>query len=130
MATPASFDPSTLLKLRGVREVRIETTALDGSTSHRTIIWIVVVGDQPFVRSERGTAGRWYREALAQPDVTLHVDGTKVPVTAIIANDADSVQRVSGAFREKYGRRSPGSTEAMLQPHTLETTLRLLPGRA
>ena len=127
MATPAPFDPSTLLKLRGVREVRIETTALDSSATHRTIIWIVVVGDQPFVRSERGTAGRWYREALAHPDVILHIDGTKVPMTAVLANDAGSVERVSDAFREKYGRRSPGSTEAMVQPHTLETTLRLLP---
>ena len=127
MATSAPFDPSTLLKLRGVREVTIETTALDGSATHRTIIWIVAVGDQPFVRSERGTAGRWYREARAHPDVILHVEGAQHPVTAVLANDAESVELVSNAFREKYGRRSPGSTEMMVQPHTLETTLRLLP---
>jgi hypothetical protein len=110
-----------------VREVEIETTSSRAVMRHPTIIWIVVVGDEAFVRSERGEAGRWYREARAEPEVILHPEGTAIPVTAVLANDAATIERVSGAFRAKYGKRSPGSTAAMVAPHTLETTLRLDP---
>lgn len=121
------FDVTMLETLGRVREVTVETTALEGVTRHRTIIWIVTVGDGAFVRSERGEAGRWYREARAEPEVILHVEGTAIPITAVLANDADTIEGVSDAFRRKYGKRSPGSTAAMLEPHTLATTMRLEP---
>ncbi len=84
------------------------------------------MGDQAYVRSERGTAGRWYREARQTPDVILRASGQSIPVTAVSAADQDTVQRVSDAFKAKYGARS-ASTAAMLLPHTLETTTRLDP---
>ena len=80
-----------------------------------------------FVRSVNGSTARWYREAIEHPEVVLHADGAAIPATAVLANDPDSIQRVSDAFRSKYGKRSPGSTELMVQPHTLETTIRLEP---
>lgn len=116
--------------LADVREVRIETTSLDGASTHRTIIWIVTAGDEVFVRSERGTAGRWYREARQRPEVILHAEGQAIPAVALLANDADTIRKVSDAFEAKYGRRSPGSTASMLRPHTLETTMRLEPAEA
>lgn len=126
---PASpqFDPGTLLLLRRVREVRIETTSLGGGKTRRVIIWVVVVGDQVFVRSYLGERGLWYREALRRPEVTLHAESEVLEATAVLADDAETVEAVSHAFREKYGKRSPGSTEMMVQPHTLQTTLRLDP---
>jgi hypothetical protein len=108
------------------REIELETTSLDGSQTHRTTIWVVTVGDQVFVRSERGTAGRWYREARQTPDIVLHTNDQSIPVTVVPAADPPTVQRVSDAFKAKYGARS-SSTAAMLLPHTLETTIRLDP---
>lgn len=64
---PTPFDPDTFASLARIREIEIETTSLDGARSHRTIIWVVTVGDQVYVRSERGTAGRWYRETRQTP---------------------------------------------------------------
>jgi hypothetical protein len=127
MPTSPRFDADTLALLDSVREVEIETAALDGAGSHRTVIWIVVDGDQAFVRSVRGSAGRWYREILRRPAATLHVTGQAITVTAVPAADPQSIERTSEAFRLKYGRRSRASTESMLQPHTLHTTLRLEP---
>lgn len=127
---PEAFDTATLELLDRVREVRIETTSLDGTTTHRTIIWIVTANDQVFIRSVRGTAGRWYREARRRPDVVLHAEGSAIPAMAVLANDADTVRLVSAAFTAKYGRRSPGSTASMLRPHTLETTVRVDPAPA
>lgn len=127
MATAGGFDPATLERLERVREVRIETTALDGSTRHRTIIWIVTAGDEAFIRSVRGARGRWYREVRAQPEAILHVQGEAIAVTLVSATDPDSIQRVSDAFSSKYGRRSRASTASMLERDTLETTLRVEP---
>ena len=124
---PPRFDAPTLDMLSRVREVEIETTSLDGVQRHRTIIWIVVVGDEAYVRSEYAEAGRWYREARSEPRVIMHAEEKALPATAVLANDAETVEAVSDAYRAKYGERSPGPTEAMVAPHTLETTLRLDP---
>ena len=124
---PPRFDGTTLELLGRVREVEVETTSLDGERTHRTVIWIVTAGDEVFIRSVRGAAGRWYREARQRPAIVVHAKGASIPASAVLANDLDSIQRVSDAFTEKYGRRSPGSTASMLRPHTLETTLRLEP---
>ena len=127
MPVSPRFDPGRLLLLRRVREVRIETTSLGGAKTRRVIIWVVVVGDQVFVRSYLGERGLWYREALRTPDVVLHAEGEAIEASAVLANDAATIEAVSTAFREKYGKRSPGSTEMMVQPHALPTTLRLDP---
>ena len=124
---PMPFDAATLEKLDRVREVQLETTASDRTTIHRTIIWIVVVGDEAFIRSEYAEAGRWYRETLAQPEVILHAEGTAIPVTAVLVRDTDTIEKVSDAYRAKYGKGSPASTEAMVAPATLDHTLRLDP---
>jgi hypothetical protein len=124
---PPLFDAATLETLRRVREVQLETTEVDGATVHRTTIWIVVVGEQAFIRSEFAEAGRWYREARAQPEVILHAEGAAIPVTAVLVSDANTIGQVSDAYRTKYGKRSPASTEAMVAPATLEHTLRLDP---
>jgi hypothetical protein len=57
----------------------------------------------------------------------LHAEGSAIAVSAVLANDAETIEAVSDAYRAKYGERSPGSTEAMVAPHTLEHTLRLDP---
>ena len=122
-----NFDDATLERLDRVREVELETTAVDAAAVHRTIIWVVVVGEQAFIRSEYAEAGRWYREARAQPEVILHAEGEAIPVTAVLVADRGTIEQVSNAYRQKYGKGSPASTEAMVAPHTLEHTLRLDP---
>jgi hypothetical protein len=127
MPTPHRFDATTLALLDRVQEVELETTSLDGAQRHRTIIWVVVVRDEAYIRSEYAESGRWYREARSEPQVILHVEGTAIPVTAVLASDAATIEAVSDAYRAKYGERSPASTEAMVAPLTLEHTLRLDP---
>ena len=86
---------------------------------------IVVDGDSAYVRSVRGKAGRWYQELQANPAGALHVDGRRIPVTAVPATDPDSVERFNAALRRKYTGVS--GFASMLRPNTFETTLRLEP---
>jgi hypothetical protein len=119
-----SFTSDDLERLDRAEEIEIETQAPD-APAHKTVIWIVVEGDEVFVRSVRGREGRWYREATANPAVAIHVDGRRLPATAIPATDPDSIERTSAALRRKYDR-VPG-LRPMLKPEVFDTTLRLEP---
>ena len=122
-----SFDPKILRLLDETKEVRIETRRDNDSPEHRTIIWVVVVEGEVFVRSVRGQRGRWYREISANPEGALHVQDDRIPVQAAPATVEAIVDAVSAAFRSKYQQSSPASTEAMVRPETLPTTLKLSP---
>jgi hypothetical protein len=118
------FSPEDLELLAHDEEIRIETSAADGSV-HRTIIWVVVDGQDVFVRSVRGERGRWYREALARPDVAIHADGRRLAARATHTPDPNSVARTTAALERKYA--ADPALRTMVRPHTLETTLRLEP---
>ncbi len=120
-----SFAEDALALLREAEEIDIETQA-PGGPARRTTIWVVAADDEVFVRSVRGARGQWYRDAVANPAVGVHVGGRRVSATTIPATDPASIDRVSDAFRAKYARQG-ASLDSMLQPHTLPTTLRLEP---
>jgi hypothetical protein len=119
-----TFEESDLAALAAAEEIEIETRAAAG-TVHRTIVWPVVGDGVVYLRSYKGPSGRWYREALADPSVALHVDGRRLPATAVPAADAPSIEACSAGLRAKYRR--DASLRAMLAADTLPTTLRLVP---
>ena len=124
--TEAGLDPETLDALDWTEEVHIGTRRGASSPAHETVIWAVVVDGGTFVRSVRGGKGRWYREASADPEVTIRTNDERVPVLAVPEADARTVEKVSEAIRDKYGASFPGPTAAMLREEVLATTLRLL----
>jgi hypothetical protein len=118
------FSPADLAVLSESEEVEIETAAADGPV-HRTIIWIVTDGPDAFVRSVRGSRGRWYREAIANPEVAVHAGGRRLPARAVPAADPQSIERTNKGLRDK-SEGIPGFRE-MLEPDVFDTTLRLEP---
>lgn len=120
------FDEMTLGRFRDVEEVEIETVRADGSP-RRTVIWIVADDRDAYVRSVRGDRGRWYRDLLARPGAALLPDGDRIEVLAEPAVDDASIELVSRLLRDKYWDASRASTESMLVPETLHTTLRIVP---
>jgi hypothetical protein len=118
------FAPDELALLAESEEIEIET-ARPGGPPHRTIIWIMVDGDDAFVRSVNGAGARWYREAVADPSVTIHAGERALKARVIAAPDPDSVARVNDALVRKY----TGITglPEMLVPDIFDTTLRVEP---
>jgi len=117
-----TFEESDLDLLATAKEIRVETRSATGEV-HKTIVWPLVRDGVVYLRSYKGPGGRWYREALADPEIALLFDRRRVPARAVPATDATSVEACSEALREKY-RRSY-SLEAMLVPAVLPTTLRI-----
>ena len=120
----------TLARWAETPEVEIETSRGGDAPVHRTVIWIVVDGDDVYVRSVRGPAGRWYRELTAYPRGAIHAGGRRVAVAAEPVSDAAAISRVSALLREKYERSSPGPTARMVRDEVLPTTLRLTAAEA
>lgn len=118
------FEPGDLALLAETEEVQIET-ARPGGPPHRTIIWVVVEGEDAFIRSVNGSGARWYREALADPAVTIHVAGRGLRARAMPAIDPSSLQRTSDRLASKYA--DDPDLPSMLEPEIFDTTLRLIP---
>lgn len=119
------FDAATLRRIDAAYEVDIETTRPDGST-RTTTIWAVVEEGRVLVRSWKGDRGYWYQAALDRPDaIDLIVDGERLPVRAVVADDDDSVAFCSRGLSKKY--KGDPSTPSMLLPRILHTTMRLEP---
>lgn len=115
-----------LAQLRDAQEVQIETRPAPDVPPHRTTIW-VVVDDQgrAFIRTYRGPASRWYREAIASESVGIVVDGQRVEVRPEPAGDPERVETCSALLRTKYARAS--GLRGMLAEENLRTTLELRP---
>jgi hypothetical protein len=118
----AKFDADTLRELRSFREVVIRTEKHPDSA---VVIWVVVADDEVFVRSVRGTKGRWYRDLATGGSATLELAGRQLRVEAFPLSDADSIARASREYLSKY---QPSSyAQAMVRAEVLPTTLRLEP---
>ena len=77
----AAFPELLIQRMDVAKEVDIETAGPDG-TKHRVTIWIVVVDRAPYVRSVRGTRGRWYRELIANSTGALRIAAREAVGTA------------------------------------------------
>jgi hypothetical protein len=75
------FDPAVLDLMARRREVTIETGQASGEP-RRTVIWVVVVDGDAYIRSVRGARGAWFRELTQQGAAALRVAGRVVPVGA------------------------------------------------
>jgi hypothetical protein len=118
----SDFDADTLRQLREMREVSIRT---DKHPKAAVVIWVVVAGDEVFVRSWLGNKGRWYRDLAAGGPATLEFAGHRLEVQAFPAGEADSIARSSAEFLRKY---QPSThAQEMVRSETLSTTLRLEP---
>jgi hypothetical protein len=116
------FNADTLRALRDVQEPMIRT---DQHSKSAVVIWVVVDGDDVFVRSWLGAGGRWYKDLAAGGPATLEFAGRRLPVQAIPASDDVSVDRASREILRKYRRSS--HAQEMVRAEILPTTLRLEP---
>ncbi|MDI2125048.1 DUF2255 family protein [Yinghuangia seranimata] len=106
-------------------EIVIRVRHADGRWSARTV-WVVVVDEEAYVRSAFGRRSAWYRRLLRHAEAEVEVAGVRLTATVQPVDDPELVQRVSGAYRAKYGLGWPGPVESMNGHEAAATTMRLL----
>ncbi len=121
---PKHFDTNVLNQLANAEEIEIETRSPTGRT-RRTIIWVIVDDNDVYIRSVRGSNGRWYQHITANPDAAIHIDGRRLAVHAVPVTDDALIARVSNGYLRKY--RDDPSANSMVLAKTLPTTMLLEP---
>ncbi len=119
------LDPDTLKRLEHADKIEIQTRASPFGPVQRTPIWVVVLGDDAYVRSWRGGEGHWYQQVTANPNAVIHIGPKYIPVRPVPVREQHTIAQVSDAYWKKYAR-LPYAV-SMLQPVTLPATLRLEP---
>src|ERR1700694_4790253 len=122
----ATADEALLRKLAQSEEIEIETRHDLKCPLHRTTIWIVPTERGVYVRSG-SKSGRWYREALANRNVTIRAGRRKVAASVQQVRSRSVIRAVNAAYRQKYGQTWPDSAKAVVRSARLNTTLRLIP---
>ncbi|MGD0491290.1 MAG: DUF2255 family protein [Steroidobacteraceae bacterium] len=122
------FDQSQLRLLDDVEEIEIETRTglLETDTPQRTVVWVVVVDEDVYVRSVNGELAHWYQHLTANPVGAIYADDRRLPIHAAPALDPQLQLRVSEAYLRKY-RQYPQDAAWLIVPTVLATTLRLDP---
>lgn len=119
------FEPETVKRFASTEEIEIRTKAGPSGRSIRTPVWVVVVGSDVYVRAVRGVKGKWYRSFTSDAQPAVILEGARVHVRPVAVSERAEIERVTEAYREKYGA-SPW-LGGVLKPHTLDATLRLEP---
>jgi hypothetical protein len=120
------FGQNITAALRDADEIEILTSARPDAAHHRTVIWVVVDDEgRVLVRSYRGSRAQWFREALSNPAITIHVGGRVVEATALVATDEGRIAACSRGYLAKYP--DDPATAQMVSDSVLSTTLELVP---
>ena len=117
-------NPGELEAIGAAAELSVAPQRPDGTLRPCTMIWVVRIGDDVYIRSYRGPSGSWYRAAVRAGAGRIRAGGIERDVSFEQA-DAIEPARIDDAYRAKYGR-SPYA-EAMLSADAASTTLRLIP---
>jgi hypothetical protein len=108
-------------------ELEIAAMRPDGTLRKPVTIWVVRDGDDLYVRSWRGSAGKWYRAALAAGDGHVSAAGVEKDVAFVTVADDAVNDTIDAAFRTKYGRYGDAYVGPMVNAQARATTLRLVP---
>ncbi len=121
---PQPFTRALLDRLAATDEIDIETRSAPEASSHLVPIWVVVVNEEVYVRSVRGTSGRWFRNLVRNPIGAIRMAETRFAVRAEVVNDDQIIKQVSEAYLKKYAE-SPYAN-SIVAPQTLNATLHLI----
>jgi hypothetical protein len=91
-----------------------------------TTIWVVRVADGLYVRSWRGTRGRWYQHALSTGTARIRGGGLERDVAFTRPADPPH-EDLDRGYRTKYARYDPSYVEPMTAGPATAATLRLDP---
>lgn len=89
-------------------------------------IWVVLAGDEVYVRSWHRRNTGWFGRAVRERQARVRVPGLEAAVTIEDLGDssAEVTTEVDAAYRATYG----AGAGSMVTPEAARTTLRLSPG--
>jgi hypothetical protein len=99
------MDPSLAGWLAERAEVEccdIVTVGRVSGREHRIEIWFGVIGSTMYLISGNGPGADWYRNAIENPSIEIHIGGEARRAVARVVTDDDERRRVGDVMGNKY----------------------------
>ncbi|MGK5677879.1 DUF2255 family protein [Actinoplanes sp. URMC 104] len=123
----ASWTGDELATIGGAEELGLASLRKDGTLSPYVTMWVVRAGDELYVRSARGPAGRWYMRALRAGAGRIRAGGLEPDVVFAEPADSDVHAGIDAAYHAKYDRYGAAIVGSVVGDSAREVTIRLLP---
>jgi hypothetical protein len=122
----SAWNATDLAAIGNAEELSIAARGVYGTHDPALPIWVVRVGDELYIRSYKGTAGRWYRHLMATGVARMSARGVEADAS-FTAADENVNSAVDAVYRSKYARFPESIVGPMVAPTAQAATLRLTP---
>jgi hypothetical protein len=108
-------------------ELEVAGRGNDGKLNDPVTIWVVRHGNDLYVRSFKGTHGKWYRGTRASHQGHIHSGSVDKDVTFVDETDSRTITAIDEAYKAKYRHYQQQIVDPMLAAPARQTTMRLVP---
>ena len=115
-----------LNKIGKAEELLIASLRKDGTLRKPTIIWVVRVGDDLYVRSVNGRGSAWFRGVQSRHEGQIRAGGVVKDVSFVEEPDPVINYQIDAAYAEKY-RRYASIIPDINSPTARAATIKLVP---
>jgi deazaflavin-dependent oxidoreductase (nitroreductase family) len=88
--------------VEGKSDVRLTTIGRSSGKPRSVTIWFVRDQNHLYVQSGKDGKTNWYRNILANPEVSLEIDSVQLTGRAVPIDDETETRRIHDLFRSKY----------------------------
>ena len=114
-----------LNKIGNAEELELASLRSDGTLRKPTIMWVVRVDDDLYVRSVNGRTSDWFRGVQTKYAGHIRAGGVDKDVTFVEENDSNINDQVGAAYITKY-RRYAGIAKSMTTSTVRAATIKLV----
>ena len=122
----SAWTKEELTKIGNAEELDIASLREDGTLRKPVIIWVVRLGDELYVRSEKGRESAWFHGAQTKHAGRIRAGGVDKHVNFVEEPDLALGEQLDAAYKAKY-RRYPSSLEHINSAEARKAAIRLVP---
>ncbi len=123
-----SWTRNDLGRIGAADELQLASFKEDGTLRKSVTIWVVLVGDDLYVRAYRGRETAWFRHIQRRHEGRIGAGGVTKDVTFVDESSDEALNnKIDAAYQSKYRRYSATYVDPMIAPQARATTLKLVP---
>ncbi|MCP2329227.1 hypothetical protein HDA40_007734 [Hamadaea flava] len=108
-------------------ELELASQRRDGTLRDPVTMWVVRDGDDLYVRSMHGRAGKWFRGTQVRDAGHIRSGGVDRDVSFVVDDGKALNDRIDKAYTSKYGRYGANIVGGVVNPDSRAATIRLVP---
>lgn len=116
-----------LASIASADELQLKSFRQDGTLRNPVTIWVVRVGNNLYVRSVGGPAGKWFGHATERHQGRIEAGGVAKDVAFQEISDEQANSEVDAAYQAKYSKYGASFVGSTLTPQARAATLRIVP---